>query len=70
MAKDHLLALDQALTQLAEIQPRLVQVVELRFFAGMSVQDVAKALDVDERTIERDWRKARALIYDAMGVQA
>ena len=65
-----LLALDQALTQLGELQPRLVQVVELRFFAGLSVEDVAKALDVDERTVERDWRKARALIYDAMDLQA
>lgn len=65
-----LLALDQALTQLASTHPRLVQVVELRFFAGLSVLDVARALEVDERTIERDWRKARALIYDAMGVAA
>lgn len=63
-----LLALDQALNLLGETQARLVQVVELRFFAGLSVPEVARALDVDERTIERDWRKARALIYDAMGV--
>lgn len=64
-----LLALNQALTQLADTQPRLVQVVELRFFAGLSVEDVAKALQVDARTVERDWRKARAFIYDAMGLQ-
>lgn len=65
-----LLALDQALNLLASTHPRLVQVVELRFFAGLSVLDVAGVLEVDERTIERDWRKARALIYDSMGVAA
>lgn len=63
-----LLALDQALSSLAETHPRLVAVVELRFFAGLSVADAAKALGVDDRTIERDWRKARALILEAMDV--
>jgi RNA polymerase sigma factor (TIGR02999 family) len=62
-----LLALDQALTTLADDHPRLVQVVELRFFAGLSVQETASGLGVDARTVERDWRKARAFIYDAMG---
>jgi len=65
-----LLAMDQALTALGATHPRLVQVVELRFFAGLSVEDAAKALDVDTRTVERDWRKARALIHDAMGASA
>lgn len=63
-----LLALDQALSQLAQTHPRLVQVVELRFFAGLSVEQAAAALGVESRTVERDWRKARALIYDAMGL--
>lgn len=63
-----LLALDQALDRLEQSYPRLAQVVELRFFAGLSVEDVASALDVDPRTIERDWRKARAFIYDLMGM--
>jgi RNA polymerase sigma factor (TIGR02999 family) len=63
-----LLALDQALSELARTRPRLVRVVELRFFAGLSVEEVAAGLGVDARTVERDWRQARALIYDAMGL--
>lgn len=62
-----ILALDEALRRLAQTQPRLVEVVELRFFAGLSVEEVAKGLGVDARTVERDWRKARAFIYDSMG---
>ena len=55
-----LMALDEALEKLAELDPRKAQVVELRFFAGMSVDDVARALDVSKRTVEADWRLARA----------
>jgi RNA polymerase sigma factor (TIGR02999 family) len=65
-----LIALDQALNDLAKSHPRLVDVVEMRFFAGLSVEDVAAGLGVDPRTVERDWRKARALIYAAMGASA
>lgn len=65
-----LLALDQALTALADSHPRLVQVVELRFFAGLSVEETAAGLGVDARTVLRDWRKARAFIYDSMGRSA
>ena len=57
-----LLALDQALGRLGGISPRLAQVVELRLFAGMSGAEVAALLGVTERTIERDWLKARALL--------
>jgi len=55
-----LLDLDQALVALAEISPRQAQLVELRFFAGLSVQDTARALDLSERTAQLDWRIARA----------
>jgi RNA polymerase sigma factor (TIGR02999 family) len=55
-----LLALDSALDQLAEIQPRQAVMVESRFFGGLSVADTAKLLDVSEATILRDWRAARA----------
>lgn len=65
-----LLALDEALRRLADTQPRMVEMVELRFFAGLGVEEVAKILGVDRRTVERDWRKARAFIYDAMGREA
>jgi RNA polymerase sigma factor (TIGR02999 family) len=62
-----ILALDQVLQQLAVDYPRLLQVVELRFFAGLSVEDTAAAMGVDVRTIKRDWQKARALINQALG---
>ncbi len=62
-----LLALDQALTQMTDEHPRLVQVVELRFFAGLSVEETAASLNVDPSTIKRDWRKARAFLNRALG---
>jgi len=63
-----LLALDQALTSMEADHPRLVKVLELRFFAGLSVEDTAASLDVDPRTVKRDWRKARAFLNVALGV--
>ena len=61
-----LLAMDQVLKQLALHHPRLVQVVELRFFAGLSVEDVAASLNIDPRSVKRDWQKARAYINRAL----
>ncbi|MGH7540621.1 MAG: sigma-70 family RNA polymerase sigma factor [Gemmatimonadota bacterium] len=60
---DQLLSLDEALTSLAELDPRLGDVVECRFFGGMSTEETARALDVSRRTIERDWSRARAYLY-------
>jgi RNA polymerase sigma factor (TIGR02999 family) len=57
---DGMLALDEAL---AELEPRQRQVVEGRFFAGMEEQEIAAALGVSERTVHRDWVKARAWLY-------
>jgi RNA polymerase sigma factor (TIGR02999 family) len=57
-----LLALDEALARLEGVSPRLAQVVQLRFFAGSSVEETAELLDVDPRTVKRDWRKARAFL--------
>jgi RNA polymerase sigma factor (TIGR02999 family) len=62
-----LLELDQALTRLEAEHPRLVQVVELRFFAGRSVEETAALLEIDPRTVKRDWRKARAFLNLALG---
>jgi RNA polymerase sigma factor (TIGR02999 family) len=56
------LALDQALDRLETLSPRLAQVVELRFFGGLSVDETAGALNVTDRTVKRDWRKARSLL--------
>ena len=62
-ALDDVLAVDAALSSLAETSPRLVQVVELCFFAGLSVEEAAEALFTSPSTIKRDWRKAKALLY-------
>ena len=64
---EHLLLLDQALTRLADIDRRLAQVVELRYFAGLTEPEVADALGVTERTVTRDWRKARAYLLQQIG---
>lgn len=58
-----MLALDEALTRLAEKDPQLATVVECRFFGGLSEAEIATALGVSERTVERHWRRARAYLY-------
>lgn len=57
-----LIALDQALARLSALSERLAHVVELRLFAGLSSGEIAGAMGLTERTIERDWLKARALL--------
>jgi RNA polymerase sigma-70 factor, ECF subfamily len=54
-----LVALDQALERLAALDPRKVQVIELRFFGGLTVEETAQVLEVSPDTIARDWRMAR-----------
>lgn len=54
------LALDEALANLAELDERQAQIVELRFFAGLTVDEVAQAIDVSPRTVASEWRLARA----------
>lgn len=61
---DHVLAVDQALSRLGEIDDRLVRVVECRFFAGLTGQETASALGVTDRTVQRDWSKAKALLSE------
>lgn len=60
---ESLLALDAALQALEKRNARLAELVELRFFAGLSVEDTANALSMSERTVKRDWRTARAFIH-------
>jgi RNA polymerase sigma factor (TIGR02999 family) len=62
-----LVAVDQALDALAAINPRLAQVVELRFFAGLEAEDTARVLGVHVRSVVRDWRKARAILNQLLG---
>jgi len=54
-----IVALDEALTALAEVDGRKVQVVEMRFFGGLSIKEVAEVLNVSEETVMRDWRLAK-----------
>lgn len=61
------LDLDRALFELAEASERAAQVVEYRFFGGMSVDEVALALDVTARTVKRDWAFARAWLFQRLG---
>jgi RNA polymerase sigma factor (TIGR02999 family) len=56
---ESLLALDDALTELTRVAPRLARVVECRYFGGMTEVETAQALGVTERTVRRDWIKAR-----------
>jgi RNA polymerase sigma factor (TIGR02999 family) len=57
---DELQALDAALVRLGELNPRQAQVVECRFFVGLSVEETAEALELSPATVKRDWTAARA----------
>jgi RNA polymerase sigma factor (TIGR02999 family) len=58
-----LVALDDAMNALARLDPRKVQVVEMRFFGGLSVEETAEVLKVSPVTVKRDWRSARTWLY-------
>lgn len=61
------LAIDEALERLALLDPRQAQIVELRFFAGLGVEEIARILQVSEPTVKREWRSARAWLARQMG---
>jgi RNA polymerase sigma factor (TIGR02999 family) len=61
-----LIAMDEALTELERLDRRQAKVVELRFFAGLELKEIAAMLSTSERTIKRDWQKARAFLYAAL----
>src|SRR5258708_21794840 len=58
-----ILALDEALTRLADLDERQSKIVEMRFFAGMSEQETGTALGISARTVKRDWRIAKAWLF-------
>ena len=62
-----LMDLDDALTRLAGMNPRMVDVVECKFFGGMTTEETASALGVSDRTVRRDWRLARAWLTKELG---
>jgi len=57
------IALDDALKNLAEMDPRKSQIVEMKFFGGLTTEEVAEVLKVTSRTVEREWRKARIWLH-------
>src|SRR5262245_3536827 len=63
---EDLLTLDEALTTLAEFDQRKAHIMELRFFAGMSLEEIAQACGISARTVDREMRLARAWLYQAL----
>ncbi|MFX8004385.1 antiterminator Q family protein, partial [Acinetobacter baumannii] len=59
---DDVLQVHEALDELSRLEPRLAQVVEMRYFAGLAEREIAEALGVTERTVQRDWQKARLFL--------
>jgi RNA polymerase sigma factor (sigma-70 family) len=66
-ADDEIMAVHEALQTLAEVDPRLVSVVEMRYFAGLTDLEIAAALGVTDRTVRRDWERARLLLANLLG---
>lgn len=66
LGPEQLLRLHLALGQLGEQDPALVELVELRFFAGLSMQQIARLQKVGARTLDRDWRRAKAYLFTAL----
>lgn len=65
-SEEEILRVHQALDSLAGCDPRLVEVVQLRYFAGMTDSEIGSLLGVTDRTVRRDWEKARLLLIEAM----
>lgn len=65
-----LLLLDQALTELERLDPRQAKVVELRFFAGLSVEETAEVAGISTATVKREWKTARAFLRHEIGLEA
>jgi RNA polymerase sigma factor (TIGR02999 family) len=68
--KTDLVALDEALKVLAEMNPRQSQTVELRYFGGLSEEEIAEHLGVSVRTVRRDWSVARAWLFNQLKIQS
>ena len=64
---EEVLMLDEALGNLARVDPRRCQVVELRYFAGLNNEEIASVLKISENTVMRDWNLARAWLYQQLG---
>jgi RNA polymerase sigma factor (TIGR02999 family) len=64
--EEEILRVDEALADIAKLEPRLAQVVEMRYFGGLNDLEIAAALGVTDRTVRRDWDKARLLLAAAL----
>ena len=62
-----LVAVDEALTRLEQTDPRKAQIVSLRYFAGLSVEETAAAMDLSPATVKNEWKFARAWLHRALG---
>ena len=63
---EQILRVHEALEELEKLEPRMAKVVELRYFVGLSEAEIAAALDLTDRTVRRDWEKARLLLAEAL----
>jgi RNA polymerase sigma-70 factor (ECF subfamily) len=61
-----LIALEDALERLAELDQRKSRVVELKFFGGLTIEEIAEVLEISPATVEREWAFARAWLYEAI----
>jgi RNA polymerase sigma-70 factor (ECF subfamily) len=64
------LALDQALASLFQFDPRKAQVVELRYFGGLSVAETAEVLGISQETAKRDWKMARTWLFSELAAES
>jgi len=62
----NLISLDEALTTLAEFDPKQAKIVELKFFAGLTNEEIAEVLSISDSTVKREWRIAKAWLHDQM----
>jgi RNA polymerase sigma factor (TIGR02999 family) len=65
-SEDTVLKVHEALDDLEKAEPRLAQVAQMRYFGGYSEQEIAETLDITERTVQRDWEKARLILAAAL----
>jgi len=64
--QETILKVHEALEALERADPRLAQVAQMRYFGGYSEQEIAEALDITERTVRRDWEKARLILAELL----
>jgi RNA polymerase sigma factor (TIGR02999 family) len=64
---DRILIIDQALERLAAVNPRQAQVVELKYFGGLGIEEIAEVAGVSPATVKRDWEEAKRMLFEALG---